>query len=282
MKTKKFFPTLTLMTLITFVIVMLPSFVKSQANACKYLETGLISVPKVKTGSVTYKMTADYFNRDIEGHFLNKNRVSGTCTIDLSNGKATWNDCSVANSNLQDASFPEGEKLTYMEGFTYVPGYQLAEASAFSGWPDNSFYAKNLVWDMLAFQAFGLVYLDSLPLGKRIVPHSINGTVGLAGQGTFENRNSTVRWMGVTTLNNTPCALIEYRQIDGKLSVDVPSMKMKGRSNYWGTIWVSLTNRQIEYAEMTEDVNMNIIFQGQQQGQWFNTLREIIVEKINR
>lgn len=279
MKTKKIFPSFTLMMLITIVTVMLPFFAQSQASACKYLEKGLISVPKVKTGTITYKMTADYFNRDIEAHFLNKNRVSGTCTIDLSNDKTTWSNCSVANSNVQDAAFPEGDKLTYMEGFTYVPGYQLEEASAFSGWPANSFYAKNLVWDMLAFQAFGLVYLDSLPLNKRIVPHSINGTVALAGQGSFENRNSTVRWMGVTMLNNTPCALIEYRQIDGKLSVDVPSMKMKGRSNYWGTIWVSLANRQIEYAEMTEDVNMYMTFPGQQQGQWFNTLREIVVEK---
>jgi hypothetical protein len=279
MKTKNFFSALPLMMLLTTAVAVVPSSVKSQSQTGQWLEKGLKSVPNDKTGTITYKETADYFNRDIEGHFLNKNRVSGVCTIDLATGRTTWNNGSVSTSNSKDAAFPEGEKLTYMEGFNYIPGNQLSEASAFAGWPDNSFYAKNLIWDLLAFQAFGLVYLDSTILNKRIIPHSINGTVGLAGQGSFENRNSTVRWMGVTTLNNTPCALIEYRQMDGKISVDSQAIKMKGRSNYWGTIWVSLTSRQIEYAEMTEDVNMYITFPGQQQGQWFNTLREIVVEK---
>ena len=113
----------------------------------------------------------------------------------------------------------------------------------------------------------------------RIKPANIDGVVNLAGQGSFENRNSTVRWMGVTTLNNIPCAVLEYRQMDGKVQVEMTGFKMQGRSHYWGTIWISLLTRRMERAEMTEDVLSYIEFQDQP-GIRTNTLREITVEKI--
>lgn len=253
--------------------------IKAQPNPCDGLGKSLASVKSVSGGPVTYRMTAEYFNRTIDGGFIDNTRVVGDCTQGLPEGKERWNNCSVATSHQPDGDYPEATPLPYIENFEFVPGNEIAQASAFPGWPENSFHAKNLVWDMLAFQAFGLAHFDKLVLNTRIKPAEIDGVVNLAGQGSFENRNSTVRWMGVTTLNNIPCAVLEYRQMDGKLEIKMTGFHMKGRSHHWGTIWISLLSRTIEYAEMTEDVLSHIEFEGQP-AMWTNTLREITVEKI--
>ena len=260
-------------------LLLLATGVKAQPNPCDWLGKSPATVEPVPGGPVTYRMTADYFNRTIDGGFIDNTRVVGECTQGLPEGKERWNNCSITTSHQPDGAYPEPTPLTYIENFEFIPGYQISEASAFPGWPENSFHAKNLVWDMLAFEAFGLSHFDKLVLNTRIKPAEIDGVVNLAGQGSFENRNSTVRWMGVTTLNNIPCAVLEYRQMDGKVEVEMTGFKMKGRSHYWGTIWISLLTRRMERAEMTEDVLSHIEFQDQP-GIWTNTLREITVEKI--
>ncbi len=260
-------------------LLFLSAGVKAQPNPCDWLGKSPASVKSIPGGPVTYRMTADYYNRTIDGGFIDNTRVVGECTQGLPGGKERWNNCSVSTSHQPEGDYPEATPLPYIENFEFVPGVQISEASAFPGWPENSFHAKNLVWDMLAFEAFGLAHFDKLVLNTRIKPAEIDGVVNLAGQGSFENRNSTVRWMGVTTFNNVPCAVIEYRQIDGKLEVEMTGFKMKGRSHYWGTIWISLLTRTIEHADMTEDVLSRIEFEGQP-AIWTNTLREITVEKI--
>lgn len=260
-------------------LLLLATGVKAQPNPCDWLGKSPATVEPVPGGPVTYRMTADYFNRTIDGGFIDNTRVVGECTQGLPEGKERWNNCSITTSHQPDGAYPEPTPLTYIENFEFIPGYQISEASAFPGWPENSFHAKNLVWDMLAFEAFGLSHFDKLVLNTRIKPAEIDGVVNLAGQGSFENRNSTVRWMGVTTLNNIPCAVLEYRQMHGKVEVEMTGFKMKGRSHYWGTIWISLLTRRMERAEMTEDVLSYIEFQDQP-GIRTNTLREITVEII--
>lgn len=282
MKTKNYLSSKTISLPFFFVgvfLLFLSSGIHAQPDPCLWLGKGLPGVVPVNDGPVTYRMTADYYNRTIDGGFIDNTRVVGECTQGLPEGKERWNNCSITTSRQPDGAYPEPTPLTYIENFEFIPGYQISEASAFTGWPENSFHAKNLVWDMLAFEAFGLAHFDQLVLNTRVKPAKIDGVVNLAGQGSFENRNSTVRWMGVTTLDSIPCAVLEYRQMEGKVEVELTGFKMKGRSHYWGTIWISLLTRRMERAEMTEDVLSHIEFQDQP-GIWTNTLREITVEKI--
>ena len=41
-------------------------------------------------------------------------------------------------------------------------------------------------------------------------------------------------------------------------------MTLKGRSHYWGEIWVSLSSKQIEYATLQEDVLGEMKLAGQE------------------
>jgi hypothetical protein len=57
-------------------------------------------------------------------------------------------------------------------------------------------------------------------------------------------------------------------------------MKMKGRTNYWGNIWVSQEDKQIEYATLYEDGLMEMVFSGQSEEVLMNVFREITFQKV--
>ena len=57
-------------------------------------------------------------------------------------------------------------------------------------------------------------------------------------------------------------------------------MSMKGRSHYWGTIWVSVEDKQVEHAVLFEDVVMEILLPGQTTKQVMDATREITYERL--
>jgi hypothetical protein len=59
-------------------------------------------------------------------------------------------------------------------------------------------------------------------------------------------------------------------------------MDMKGRSDYWGLIWVSLATRQIEYATLSETVTAELKLPGQDTIQNVNVLRTGDFELIEK
>jgi hypothetical protein len=227
-----------------------------------------------------YHMVADYFNKDIYGHFMNKMRVSGDYTRALEGGKVRWNHVYVATSNQMESPFPQGEKQEFMEDFTYIPSEKMMLESSFKNFPQQLVHLKNLVWDMMGIEAFAWLYLDSLKLNDVKSAIRINGQVEMDGIGVFENRNIRLRWNGITKMNQEICAVIEYLAMDNPLNAEFGDFKMHGRSHYWGTILVSLEDKQIEHACMYEDVVMDMKFPGQTENQLINTTREIVVEKL--
>jgi hypothetical protein len=229
-----------------------------------------------------YHIVADYFNKDLYGNFLNKMRVSGDYTRGLEGGKAKWNNVYIANADRLKASFPQGEKQEFMENFTYIPSEKMLLESSFENFPQQLVQLKNLVWDMMGIEAFAWVYLDSLKLNRSIRASVINGQVEMDGIGVFENRDIRLRWTGITEMNREICAVIEYLAMDNPLNVEFGDFKMKGRSHYWGTVFVSMEDKQIEHAYMYEDVVMDMNLPGQPDNQLINTTREIVFEKLNQ
>jgi hypothetical protein len=227
-----------------------------------------------------YSVTADYFNGDIFGNFVNKTRVTGNYTRGFKNGTVKWNRVSISNGTTREGPFANPTPQSYMENFTYKPSDKMLDAGSFPDFPPNSFHSKNLVWDMLAIESFAWAYFDSLKLNQMYRPANINNKMILAGEGTFQNKEIQLVWTGISRMNDEICALIEYRTMDNPLAVDTEQLKIKGRSHYWGTIWVSLTDKQIEHATLYEDVVMDMTF-ANQPNQLINTTRIIQFEKLN-
>ena len=74
----------------------------------------------------------------------------------------------ISVSDKFDEPFPLGKKLEYAENFIYLPSYKMLEPDSFKNFPNTpeAVFAKNLVWDMLAIDEFGLKHKDSLKLNK--------------------------------------------------------------------------------------------------------------------
>jgi hypothetical protein len=262
------------------IIVLNANAVLAQKSTTEYLNGLPRNLHLIEKQPQVYKVTADYFNGDIFGNFVNKTRVTGNYTRGFKNGAVKWNRVSISNGTTREGSFTHPMNQDYMENFTYKPSDKMLDATSFPNFPPNSFHSKNLVWDMLAIESFAWVYFDSLKLNQIYRPANLDDEMALAGEGTFQNKDVHLLWTGISQMNDEICALIEYRTMDNPLSVDTEQLKIKGRSHYWGTIWISLSDKQIEHATMYEDVVMDMRF-ANQPGQLMNTTRIIQFEKLN-
>ena len=227
----------------------------------------------------TYKVITDYYDYDLTGDFIRKARVGGDFTCYLENDYVKWNNVSISESNVLNEPFPKGQKQLIIEDFKYMQTEETLEEEFFVSMPNIDFRLKNLIWDMIAFDVFVYSYWDSLKLNTVFNAHNVNGEVNMSNDGVFENKEIQLTWIGITKINSELCAIIKYSQMNGKLKLDMENISMKGRSHYWGEIYVSLKNKHIEYASLTEDVITDVLLKGQSNHFLGYTVRKIILEK---
>lgn len=268
------------------IILILALLLSMSTSAQKKIDSKMLeSLPQnleLNDELQTFNVTTTHFNGDIFGHFFNKQQVYGEYTRGLEDGKVKWNNVSLAVSNSMDrnAEFSTKTPIDYMENFTYKLSDDMLKPEAFESFTENSAFTKNLVWDMLAIESFAWNYWNVLKLNEDYSTPEMNGKLDLAGQGSFENKDIRITWTGISKQNGELCATIEYRTMDNPLEVNYEGMNMKGRSHYWGTIWVSLEDKQIEHAVLYEDVVMEMNLPGQTQKMIMNATREISFKKV--
>ncbi len=257
---------------------------KATVNITEILKTGILPQNlELKDELQTYKVTTTHYNGDIFGSFFSKQQVYGEYTRGLPGGKVKWNNVTFAMSISPDrnAAFPKGNPVSYMENFTYSPAEEMLNSDKFASFGENSAFTKNLVWDMMGIEGFAWSAWDKLKLNEPYSAMDFNGKMDLAGQGSFENKDVQLTWTGVTERNGELCAVIEYRTFNNPVEYSGEGMTMKGRSHYWGTVWVSLVDKQVEHAVLYEDVTMEMNLPGQTQKQIMDATREIyFVKKI--
>lgn len=243
-------------------LLLLPAATRS--NPPVEVEDYLSKLPSIALQEDTpqhYLFTCDYFYFDLTGSLTGKKRVSGDYTRALPGGNVQWNRVEIARATNIDGNFPSGEVQKYMEGFSYKAGTadQFKDAF-FAGFPPNSMETKTLVWDVSMFEQFAWKYFDRLKLNEPFEMRSSD--IQLPG-GAFHNRRPVLTWIGISKINNKLCAVIQYQVFFNKLSLRVENHSLQGRSDYWGTIWVSLTDKQIEFGTLNEGVLLGVEIPGQ-------------------
>jgi hypothetical protein len=271
-------------TIKTVLIFSIATFFTISVNAqknSKILSDGKLPQNlELKDELQKYVVTTDHFNTDIFGNFFNKMRVKGQYTRGLDNGNVKWNNVSIAMALQRDADFPAGNPVDYMEDFSYKVSPEMLKPEAFATFGENNAFTKNLVWDMMAIEGFAWSSFNKVKLNVPFSNELFNGKMDLAGQGSFENKDVQILWTGISVRNGENCAVIEYRTLNNPLEYAGEGMSMKGRSHYWGTIWVSLEDKQIEHAVLYEDVVMEMNLTGQTNKQIMNATREISFVKV--
>lgn len=229
-----------------------------------------------------YRFICDYFFLDLHGNPTGKQRVSAEYTRPLPDGKVGWNNVRIAPAKGFDDTFPEGEKQNYMEDFTYKVSNSndMLKSDFFRGFPASVMETKNLVWDTAMLEGFSWSYFDKLQLNRPYQPPELTGELPLAGAGTFQHKQVELAWTGISKMNDEPCALIQYQAFFNKVNMSLESLNLKGGSHYWGEIWVSLKDKQVEYATLYEAASMELKFAGQPTAQIVSVFRKGIFQKL--
>jgi hypothetical protein len=263
--------------------IMIPGFLSGQ-NQKTFIKKYLTELPSasVKNDLRKYRMTAVYTNRDLYGKFTGKTKITGDYTWGLEKGQVRWNNVRIAGSNSFSEPFPEGKKQEYMENITYVPSSDMLKEDAFKNFPASAenVFARNLIWDMSTIEGFAWNYSDSLQLNRKYVLKEGKGEFDMGNIGTYNHNSIEVCWTGISAIGNKLCAVIEYRAVDNILSLSMEQLNSKGTEQYWGTTWIDLETRQIEYAEMYGGTIQEIEVKGFKDKFLVKTIRELWVEKI--
>jgi len=233
------------------------------------------------SGPRTYRFTVDYNTANTKGEVIYRQRVVGDYTRGLANGEVMWKDVTVADAVGPTAAFPAAQKREFMEGFRYSNDLgSTMKADFFKGFPPTAVVERNLVWDTGMIEMFGQNYFDHLKLNDPYHAISSENAV-MPDVGTFHLRDAVLEWVGRSQRNGQDCALIEYRAFFNPLDLAVGGMTLKGRSDFWGEIWVSLATKQIEYATLYEVVAGEMKPPGQDTTQVINVLRIGTLELVS-
>jgi hypothetical protein len=227
-------------------------------------------------------MIAVYTNRDLYGKFTGKTMVSGDYTRGLPGDSVKWNNVYISASNNFSDPFPVGKKQEYMENFRYVPSEKMMEEKSFSSFPKSfdNIFSRNLIWDMMSADIFACNYYDSLKLNVPYIIPDIKGQFSMADIGNYSHNKIMVCWKGITEINGQICAVIDFNAIDNKLELSMDLIKTKGTEQYWGSILVSLTTKNIEKAEMYSGTIQEIEVKGMKDKILMKTIRELTIDKI--
>jgi hypothetical protein len=126
------------------------------------------------------------------------------------------------------------------------------------------------------------MYFDSLKMNIPFYPDFFrNQKTRLDEYVNFNTRGLNITWTGISKMNNEICALIHYQGLYNPIDADSDVMKLNGRSCFWGDIWISLNDKQIEYATMNEDLIFKMRLKANNYEQRINLQRELKYEKIN-
>lgn len=249
----------------------------------KYFEINPGDIKSQNTEIQEYDVTLKWQNLDaISGSKINCNVVKASYTVGLDNDYVGWENVSLAQiDDFKQAQY-DGIDLPSFNEFSYK-----AVDTAFL---NEEFYkkipaeqrdlAKWLVSDAMQMQGLAWYVFDSLAFNKEFYPVLLeNNEVTFENWVIFSNRYQKLMWSGITRHNDEICAIVKFESSYNPLHIDNEQMQVKGRSLYYGEMWISLTDKQVEYAVMFEDVVMKLTSSMFPDEQLIDLQREIIFNK---
>lgn len=226
--------------------------------ACAYARTpeSLPAIELDKSVARSYLMTTECYDHSVTGDLLHKTRIEGELTF--RNDSVRWGNVYISSMESRGTDLPKGEKVGYMYGFKYRQDMDILSADFFAEHlPKADPLTMNLVWDAMSFEGIAYQNWDSLNLNEEFSARDLNSELQLA-YGTFENKDAIITWIGTSEIDGRRCAIIKYSLMNNPLNLEYGDMDIRGRSHFWGEVYVSLSDKQIEHANLTEDVLINV------------------------
>jgi hypothetical protein len=274
-------------TSVYFIIVLsliTNSLSAQSGNAEPFFTVKPKDIKAKETGIQKYDVTLKWQNLEaLEGKRINCSAIKATYVMGLENDSAGWRKVSLAQINdFQQKEF-KGADVTALGGFTY----KLNETNFLNEDfynpipPEQRDLAKWLVSDAIQVQGLARYYFDSLEYNKEFFPKYLeNKDIAFENWVTFTSRYQKLIWSGIALYHHQICAVVKFESYNNPVRIDNEQMSVKGRSLYYGEMWISFENKQVEYAFMFEDVLMNLKSSLFPQEQLINLQREIVFNKV--
>ena len=231
-----------------------------------------------------YDVTLKWQNLDaINGNKINCNVVKATYIVELENDYVNWKDVSIAQIKDFEQTQFIGTNLPSFNDFSYKANDTAFLREDFYNTipPEQRDLAKWLVSDAIQMQGLAFYVFDSLEFNKVFIPKLLdNYDVKFENGVTFSSRYQKLIWSGITKYNNEICAIVKFESLYNTVKIDNKQMSVKGRSLYYGEMWISLADKQVEYASMVEDVIMKLKSSLFPEEQLIDLQREIVFNKL--
>ena len=170
-----------------------------------------------------------------------------------------------------------------MTGVLAVRGEDFTKQDFYKNFPKKYLdIIRWLVQDAVAIEIYAWMYFDSLKLNQIFYPEFFkNQRLDFENYVNFTSQGLNLCWTGISKRKKEICAIIHYQAMYNPIDADMEAMKLQGRSTYWGDIWISLSDKQIEYASINEDVVFKMILAPNKNEQRIDLQREVVLEKTN-
>lgn len=235
--------------------------------------------------SQEYDVTLKWQNLDaIHGNKINCNAVKATYLIAPKGDVVSWKNVRLAQiKDFQQKDF-EGVDLPAFDSFTYN-AFDTAFLSEqfYEGIPrEQQDLAKWLVSDAVQMQGLAWYVFDSLEFQKEFYPEMLKDyDITFENWVSFSSRYQKLIWSGITKHNNEVCAIVKFESFYNPVKIDNEQMVVEGRSLFFGEMWISLQDKQVEYASMVEDVVMKLKSSLFPDEKLIDLQREVVFDKVN-
>jgi hypothetical protein len=231
-----------------------------------------------------YDVTLKWHNLDaLSGSKINCNAVKATYITGLEHDYVKWSNVSIAQiHDFNQVSF-SGTPLPAFDDFTYIAmDTTFLSEKLYEIIPENQRdLAKWLVSDAVQMHGLALYIFDSLEFNKAFFPKLLeNYNVKFENWVTFTSRYQKLIWSGISKHNGEICAIVKFESFYNPVEINTQQMIVNGRSLYYGEMWISLSDKQVEFASMVEDVVMKMTGAMFPEEQLINLQREIVFTKL--
>lgn len=229
--------------------------------------------PEIRTYEITVKRQA---TDPVDGTKLFADAARGSYHV-LNGDSIHWSNVSTMPIENLHRELSEGKPLPFLENLTYRTGSTpFAYEEFYQAIPlEQMDWSMMLLTDAYMLHEYKLSVLDSLEFGEPYYPESMKDyDVEMSGlEFTFSSDYVQYLWNGFTLYEGALCAVVQFESFFNPMS----NSRMKGRSMYYGELFVSLENHQIEYARMVEDAMLRL---KDSKEQWMDLQRVVVLKTM--
>jgi len=194
-------------------------------------------------------------------------------------GFVVWDSANLVHTSDPGDWPTETTWLRFMEGLAYDSSEALSEEDQFMGFPPSSMEAKFLVSDVSRIEDLAWAFCDQLELNEPRTLTGVDGVILTHSGVSLDLINLTLTWTGVSKINEELCAIIQYESLGLPFDVSMDDIEIIGQAYTQGTLTISLEDKQIEQATLSEDINFEIWVPGLFDPIFQTIARQLTLEK---